>query len=348
LRVVLQIYRLKSIEIVKMDQTDKMDQCKNLREENLIFKVDNTNKKVYLNDKKWYFKKVLIGPGGIKGFLELGALMFLEENEMLKNVNEYIGISIGSILALMIVMGYKTMDIYQDAIETDYFQDLINLKLSNLKEIKNNMGLISNIRIRDQLYFRIYSKYGYIPTLNKLYELTKCKLVCVALNLDQERTEYLSYETYPDMPCLDAVLLSINIPILFYTIKYNDNVYVDGALGDPYPVHLFEEKDIDKQQKKDKREENYLGISIESYTNMMENASDTNIIYYLYKIIHTVIVQNINRSITLSNKKCHHLKLYTEISDTTGITLSKKQKNEMVVNGYQQAEKFFSNDKEKD
>jgi len=54
----------------------------------------------------WKPDIVILGPGGIKGFLELGVLYALQNNNLLENVHTYVGVSVGSIISLLLVCGF--------------------------------------------------------------------------------------------------------------------------------------------------------------------------------------------------------------------------------------------------
>lgn len=183
---------------------------------------------------------LILGPGGAKGFMILGALKVLKEKELLKNVKRFVGISIGSSIALLMVCGYDILDILYESLEIQNIFTDLSINLTKLIiDTTEKGGLISNEKIKAFLEKMVKKKFGFIPDLKKLYELTELELVSVALNLSQDRTEYISYKNFPDISCVEAVLLSMNIPLVFQQIKYNNDIYVDGALGDPYPAGMF-------------------------------------------------------------------------------------------------------------
>ena len=51
----------------------------------------------------WPPEVIVIGPGGCKGFLELGALLYLEKEGYLRSVKTYAGVSVGAVISLLIV-----------------------------------------------------------------------------------------------------------------------------------------------------------------------------------------------------------------------------------------------------
>src|SRR5688572_18121608 len=98
---------------------------------------------------------VVLGAGGVKGFLELGALYYLQKNGHLDSVSKYIGVSIGSMIALLMCSGYNVLDIILEMID-------INISMKDnvsIKSIVNNMGLIDMKNIKDKMDDMIIDKW---------------------------------------------------------------------------------------------------------------------------------------------------------------------------------------------
>lgn len=93
-------------------------------------------------------------------------------------------------------------------------------------------------------------------TFFEFYYLTKVDLVITGTNVSKGRSLYLSVYHTPDFPVIDAVSISMNLPIIFkpiyvnYTVhkqkdlKYNDlykGLWVDGGMLNNFPIHAFDE-----------------------------------------------------------------------------------------------------------
>lgn len=278
------------------------------------------------NSTDWKPDVLVLGPGGVKGFLELGALILLEAEGFLKNVTTYIGVSVGAIIALLLVAGYTVTEIIAEAVETNLFQDLSSI---NLENIKANSGLISNRAIRERLILRLEEKFGFVPNLDQLYLVTGLKFMCVTMNLSKCRAEYLSRQTCSDMSCVDAVMLSMNIPLIFYKLKYRGSIYIDGAFANSYPIDQYDDGTHD-----------ILGIYITTENEERMIPEDFPIPMYLYKIIDCSMVENRERIIRASSNRCRHLGLYSPTIDTLGLTMDIKTKSQLVLQGYHRAKEF--------
>ena len=279
-----------------------------------------------MNDCPWYPEIIVLGPGGMKGFLELGFLIKLFSIGFLKKVDTYVGCSVGSLISLLLVAGFSPTEIVTDAVDTDFFKDITEIRLV---DIKDNTGLISNHRIKDKLSARLEEKFGIVPTLNQLYLATGLKYVSVSYNLTHQRVEYLDYETEPHLSAVDAALLSMNIPFLFYKLKYRACTYIDGAFGNPYPIDICDNGQVD-----------ILGISISSQSVLID---EDNPLIYLYRIIHSSMSEIKARIIKNCSTRCKHVELKSTTIDLTGLSYRNTEKSQMLIHGYNEASKFIDN-----
>jgi predicted acylesterase/phospholipase RssA len=270
---------------------------------------------------------LVIGPGGMKVFLQLGALLELERMNILENVSVFVGCSVGALVSLLLVIGYTTIEIINDVFNEDILNYLVDK--FDFEKIYQSTGLIDPVNIRNKLSQKLIKKIGFVPNLQQLYLMTGKKFYSVAYNLNKDRVELFSYETTPDCLCVEAVLLSMNIPGIFYQMKYKEDYYIDGALGNPYPVDLF-----------DDGRTMVLGISVDSETLIQMKSG----IEYLYKIIQTPMVQIKQRIISDCSSLCRHLIIKSKYFDTLGISLTDDNKIEMIKQGIEQCTEFLQSD----
>jgi predicted acylesterase/phospholipase RssA len=271
-----------------------------------------------------FFPDVLVlGPGGMKVFLELGALLKLDSVDMLKNVHTYIGCSIGSLVALLLVSGYKPIEIINDLFGENIAEIF---SFSNIELIWKNSGLLDPKTIEERINSKILEKFGKIPTLEQLYYFTGLNFISVTLNITKDQVEHLSKDTEPGLSCVKAVMMSMNVPGIFYQIVYKNCFYIDGALGNPYPIDIMD----DGRNK-------ILGISV-----VEKNDFSTDIhVQYIFKIIYSSMNQLKIRIKNECSPLCQHIELLSPWLDTFGVTLNKDNKIQMILIGYREAEKFI-------
>lgn len=274
----------------------------------------------------WKPNVLLFGPAGAKCFLLVGAAKRLyEEKDFLSEVHTYAGVSAGAALSLLLVLGYTVEEIENICLDLNIIEDIMNI---NLVEIKDNLGILKINSIEEKLKKCIIDKIGYIPTLKQLFILTGKRLVTVTLNLDKLKVEYLSKDTEPDLSCSEAVMMSMIVPILIQPRKYKGCIYVDGALGAPYPVKYFDENN-----------NNVLGIYVSSEDD--PNSIENNIKLYMYKLIQVGMKIIRETEIKYSSKNVKHISLKTLIKDTTGIMIDRETRQKMVKYGYDYTESFL-------
>ena len=289
-----------------------------------IFTENNNNENI-----TWLPDVLVLGPGGAKGNLELGALYRLEQENFLRNVNIWIGVSVGAPISLLKVCGYNVTEIINDCISINILDDITGINLdSYIDRMKDHPGLFSNKTVENMLKLRVIQKFGMIPTLMQLYMATGLIFSCITFNTDKLRKEELNKNTEPDLSCVEAAMMSMSIPGIIEPRIYKGNAYVDGAIGDPYPVLLY-----------DDGEHNILGIYIESERSNYSSAK--NPLRLLYRSIQGTIKMTREEHIEWSSDKCKHLCLKTNVIDTTGISLNNKSKLAMIESGYRSTTVFL-------
>jgi predicted acylesterase/phospholipase RssA len=280
-----------------------------------------------MNEFNEYWKPdvIVLGPGGIKGFLELGALLRLEKSIKMKDVFNWVGCSVGAAISLLIVVGYTIQEIIDICKDIKLLNDITDLTNIDVSQISERMGLFSLKSIEKKLEEKVIKKYGIVLSLKKLYMATGKRLTIVTYNLDRGRTEYFDYLSEPNISCIHAVMMSMSIPFIMQSRHYKSHDYIDGALGNPYPIDIH-----------DDGTKIILGICV--INKMSENK---NVFYRMFKMLNNLISEIRNKIIEFSSNKCYHLMLQTSIFDTTGITISDTQKQEMIDIGYQEGSVFI-------
>jgi len=158
----------------------------------------------------------------------MGALKSMEDK--MDQVKEISGSSAGSILALFWAVGISIDDI----IDASLSIDISNFVKLNIGSFFNKFGFVEIDPIREKLV----EICGCDPTFG---ELSK-KIYISSFCLNTSRTEYFSKDTHPDMKVIDAVCMSIAIPLIFASSEYRGQTYVDGGTAEEYPMAPFLDK----------------------------------------------------------------------------------------------------------
>lgn len=253
----------KDLEVFdKSCQTDDIDDAVEEKETNQTIKTTS-------------FDTIVIPGGGIKGLYLLGALQYCYDNFLLSNIHTYVGTSSGAMICFLLTIGYTPVDIITQILST---QVIDKIQHFNIYAVLNNLGATSFSFVSEMLERMTIDKIGYFPTFADIKHKLNKNLVFVTYNLTKNEPEYLSYETHPSLPCLVAIRMSCNVPLLFDHYKYENQYYVDGGITDNFPLHHAQKygKDI-------------LGIHVKQ-ENMAFSPSD-NFLQYIFKIINVPILQ---------------------------------------------------------
>jgi predicted acylesterase/phospholipase RssA len=271
---------------------------------------------------------LVISSGAIKGFLILG---FLDHHINVLNINYFCGCSVGSYICMLLAVGYTPLEIITYLCVNDISQIFKDL---NPLMLKDYYGMINSDLMLEYIETMIKYKLGYIPTFKQLYQDFNKILICPAYNISDNIKEYLSVDTYPDMPISKACILSSNIPFLFSKVEYNGKCYIDGASFDAFPL----DKIIDYTDKENIKC-NILGITfqdkkeekIESFTS------------YVKSIVTCLTSKQYNLRDNVSVKT---LNFNYEMLD---FNVDTKTKIKMYIDGYKQSIKYsISNKNEKE
>lgn len=290
----------------------------------------------------WEPKVLVLGSGGARGYLILGALMKLYREEYLNSVEIYVGCSVGALISFCLTIGYKPVEILELLYNCKIFDDL--KILLNYKDLFYKRGLTPNDAIKGVLTRALEYRHPEVDTLSKLYSVTGKKLVAVTLNVTDWSVEYTSYETHPDLNPVDAVLRSINIPGIYFELKQDEKIYADGALGDPYPVNLYPEmptlgihigSDYEKPL-----HPNSSTTSNSGREDFSQDSSSRNNIFSTIKAFFYPMYQLKAMSVKHSGASCKHIECRTNTIDLTGLTLNPDDIVEMIGSGYNSASDF--------
>ncbi len=207
------------------------------------------------------YNHLVFGGGGIRGIAYIGALDRLTQEGLLNNVQTCIGTSVGALIAAMYVIGYTPIEM-KDLMLKVKLDDLQDIDIMN---VINNYGLDSGRKVVEYVKDLIKQKCGTSEiTFKELYTNTNKYLIITGTCVTDRCIKYFSHEETPNVKIYDAIRLSIGIPLLFTSVKYQNKRYSDGGILDNFPIHLMRNKS------------NVLGLKLVSdHTGCNNTAADT-------------------------------------------------------------------------
>lgn len=193
-----------------------------------------------MDDKK---NILVISGGGTKGFSALGLLHKLTENELLNNIDTYLGTSVGGMICLLLLIGYKPNEIHSILCNID-FSSIIDFTTINDKLLDRvEFGLYS----QDNIVFiilKFLQAKNISPniTFKELHEKFNKTLILTGTCLNDLSLCYFSHLTHENMKVIKALKITSCVPFFFTPVSFNNSLWVDGGCLLNYPISYFDDK----------------------------------------------------------------------------------------------------------
>jgi NTE family protein len=190
--------------------------------------------------KKIKTKTILVLSGGsFKGVAQLGALHCLKKHNLLGSISTIAATSVGSITGVLYCAGYSPMEVYK-------YVKLVNFDQCtkiDTNKIITKFGLDDGVRLIFVITKMLTAKgFDSDITFKQFYEKTKITFIVTGACVNDKKAYYFSHKTYPDMKVMDAVRISISIPVVFTPCSYEGKFFVDGGCIDNFPISLFSDR----------------------------------------------------------------------------------------------------------
>ncbi len=184
-------------------------------------------------------KNIIFSGGGLKGWAYIGTIQALSEYINFNDLEQVIGVSIGSIFGLFYVLGIKW----------HYLLDFVlglNIPETadiNLDSIFTNQSLFEGIKFKNIIKTVMSSKIDPDITFMELYRYSGILFTVNALNVDSFSLKYFNYQETPEIKVIDAVMASCSIPLVFPPYCIHGEYYYDGGICNNCPSNLVDPLD---------------------------------------------------------------------------------------------------------
>lgn len=186
--------------------------------------------------KEKNYKTLVLSGNSTNAVVSLGALQYIYEKLYLKNIQTYVAVSSGTIISVLLSIGYSPIEIISYICFEQAYKNLPSFNLLNT--LLSGQSSISFLPIRERIEQMIKTQISHIPTLEELFVKTQKTLVFTVYNLTDHRREYISHTTHPNLQVIDAIHMSCNFPIIFEPFLLDNKLYIDGGLSDNFPVEF--------------------------------------------------------------------------------------------------------------
>lgn len=300
--------------------------------------VENVN---LVKENKDY-KYLILSGGGIKGFAFCGAFNALEELGILYNIDGSFklkgvaGVSIGSLFAVLLVVGYVPSEIQRI---------MLQFNTHKLKDKKHKLSIASINLIRKKGLYRgkylfkvlgelIMAKRGNPDyTFNQLYKDTDIRLAIPVVDLTNRKYTIIQPLTpYGNLPIRFVVRMSMAFPFMYEPIHFDNKIFIDGGVLNNYPIDIFD----------DGYSENVysIGLHIMSYNEVHEQSDDSHLLNYAIALGELYAYNNDGLSLSTHNK-LRTITIITNNYPLTQFTMPQEQKYELINLGSNCVHEFF-------
>ena len=257
-----------------------------------------------------------------KGFLFLGALQYAMDNFILRDIKTYVGTSSGAIISYLLIIGYTPIEIVVYLCTNQILERMAHV---NIMSMIQGSGASSFNPIHEHLEKMTIAKIGYLPTLLDLKTKLGKVLVCITHNMTENKSELISPDTFPTIPCLTALRMSANLPFVFDRYKYGHSFYIDGGISDNFGIQVGEELG-----------NKILGLTLITELSTYSDTDEIDTMEYLYKIMMVPIVTAVKYKIEKASDKCTIIVLKSPNVKFFNFDMKSTEKMDMFVMGYQQ------------
>ena len=186
---------------------------------------------------------IAISGAGPAGIIQIGMIQqaLSESIFSLDNVKSIHGTSAGAIIGLLLSISVKIEELVEYVVLRPWAKWL----QYDVAHFYENKGIVSSDCFREFIapFFHAYD----IPltiTLQELYDRTGVELYIYTTHVVTLESVSLHHSTHPDLPAIQAISMSANVPILFTPIKYKDVYYIDGGMRAHCPTIPFPEDTV--------------------------------------------------------------------------------------------------------
>lgn len=276
-------------------------------------------------------ENLVISGGSIRGFCFIGAIKYLEELDILKNIKTFTGTSVGGCLALLLSIGYSSKDLIDifTNIDIEQYKDI---NLDKIINFVDTYAMDDGTKILNILKIVIINKLKLLKnenyeniTFKELYEITNKKITIVGCCLTDMDTIYYNYEETPDVKIFHALRITYSIPFIFTPVKFEDKIYVDGGLLNNYPIELYDKNTT-------------IGL-ISTNINIYKKKIDS-IESYITSIVFITYYNNIQKK--LKDFQTNTINLEYNI-DALDFSIDKNEKQKLIKHGYDKIKELIEN-----
>lgn len=184
--------------------------------------------------------RLCLSGGGVRVISYIGALQVLEEEEdLLKNITEFLGVSAGALVALLLCLGYSLTELNTIMRDLD-FSEIRAIDPEKLLGYDEHYGIDDGEGLRE-LIKGLLKRKGLLPGVTFIDLPKDKKLRIWATDLNDLKPREFSAKTTPNVTIQHALRASMALPFYFTPVRdpITGHLLTDGGVIANYPIiHL--------------------------------------------------------------------------------------------------------------
>ena len=273
------------------------------------------------------YTTLVVSGGSTKGNIALGCLQYAWDQAYLDHVKTYVGTSIGSAITYLMAIGYSPREVMVYLCVNHVGAEF---KHYNLAKVVNGEGAFSFDIIGKHMEKLTLDRCGRFFTLKDIYDIFGKKLIFPTYNMTKGCKEYLSIDTYPELPALIGVKMSSILPLIFEKFKYMGSTYIDGGIAANFAVEVA-----------NKPGEKVLGINMLPKQVGLSHEEENDMLSYINHIMFTPVLELIKNQMEKKGENCDIIQIIHKEANPLDFDLETKEKLTLFSKGYRHAKKFF-------
>ena len=270
-----------------------------------------------------FITNIVFSGGGVKGYSYIGVIKALEELDIINNIKNVAGTSIGSLFALLIVLKYTFNELNELCFNID-LEQINNISSDNILNFVYLMGIDDGSKCERILKILLKAKTSVTDiTFKELYEYNNINLTINSARINDRKNIIYNHIKTPDFSVIMAIRMSISIPFIYTPVLYENNYYVDGGVTNNFLIELFKNEI-----------ENTLGFLIKD--------PDNNKISDIYEYIGSVFYSLIDTDREQMYNKYNIILLESEIN-SININIDENTKKILIDEGYNNTKDYLKN-----
>ncbi len=211
---------------------------------------------------------LVFSSGTYKGLVYVGIIEKLIKEKILdlNKIKSIYGCSVGSVVGFLLALKINP-EFIREYLTKFPAKVLFKFRASQFMELYKKKGIYDvNVFYKFLSGFFKYCGIKKTITLKEFYNLTNIDFYIYSFNINTCKLVEFSHNTHPDLKVIEAIYMSSTIPFVFRPIYYKSNYYLDGTMGENFPISNCLERVEDHQK--------IFGISCDTDKSLKNEISD--------------------------------------------------------------------------